>query len=111
MPALLKSKRFWGAIAGLVRNPDNLLTSDFRTLGSAAGESLEDLPYWSRVMGMTLYCWHSSSAVQRNRIMDDLREKIALYQRFYDNPGNWISLYEGASPGEWVFAMPFSALP
>ena len=47
----------------------------------------------------------------RRQIIDDLRGRFLLYERWHDDPELWVPLYENAPDGEHVYAMPFGALP
>ncbi len=98
------------AISRLAVNPDLVVNTDFETLGGAVGEFLENLPYQSRIMNITDERWIEMGTLRRE-IIDDLRQKTALYRRFHDNPENWTALYAGAPDGEHVFAIPLSSLP
>ena len=98
------------AMVRMSQNPDTLVNTDFTTLGGAFGEVLEDLPYRSQIMEITEQRWANSGTLQRE-VLDRLRATLALYERWHDDPANWTKLADDAPDGEWVFAMPFSALP
>jgi hypothetical protein len=98
------------AMVRISQNPDTLVNADFSTLGGAFGEALADLPYQSEIMEITESRWTNSSTLQRE-ILDRLRARLVLYERWHDDPANWTRLSPDAPDGEHVFAMPFSALP
>ena len=98
------------AVSRLAVNPDLVVNTDFETLGGAVGEFLENLPYQSRIMSITDERWIEMGTLRRE-IIDDLRQKTALYRRFHDNPENWTALYAEAPDGEHVFAIPLDSLP
>ncbi|WP_051341618.1 vWA domain-containing protein [Azospirillum halopraeferens] len=98
------------AMVRMSQNPDTLVNADFNTLGGAFGEILADLPYRSEIMEITESRWANSSTLQRE-ILDRLRARLLLYERWHDDPANWTRLSDEAPDGEHVFAMPFSALP
>ncbi len=98
------------AMVRMSQNPDTLVHTDFDTLGGAFGEVLADLPYQSEIMEITESRWMNSSTLQRE-VLDRLRGRLLLYERWHDDPANWTALAENAPDGEHVFAMPFSALP
>lgn len=98
------------AMVRMSQNPDTLVNADFDTLGGAFGEVLADLPYQSEIMEITESRWMNSSTLQRE-VLDRLRGRLLLYERWHDDPANWTALAEDAPDGEHVFAMPFSALP
>lgn len=98
------------AMARMAQNPDTLVNAQFDTLGGAFGEILGDLPYRSEIMEITEARWTGSGTLQRE-VIDRLRARLVLYERWHDDPANWTRLAEDAPDGEHVFAMPFSALP
>ncbi len=98
------------AMARMAQNPETLVNAEFDTLGGAFGEILADLPYRSQIMEITETRWAKSGTLQRE-ILDGLRAKFLLYEKWHDDPANWVALSEGAPDGDRVFAMPFSVLP
>ena len=94
----------------MATDPTMLVNTEFDTLGSAFGEFLEGLPYQSRVMEITEDRWENMGTGRR-QIIDDLRGRFLLYERWHDDPDLWVPLYENAPDGEHVYAMPFGALP
>ena len=99
-----------GAVSRMAQDPGRLINTDFDTLGSAFGEFLEGLPYQSRVMEITQERW-DNMGTGRRQIIDDLRSRFLLYERWHDDPSLWVALYDNAPDGEHVYAMPFGALP
>ena len=99
-----------GAVSRMAQDPDRLINTEFDTLGSAFGEFLEGLPYQSRVMEITQERW-DNMGTGRRQIIDDLRSRFLLYERWHDDPSLWVALYDNAPDGEHVYAMPFGALP
>ena len=99
-----------GAVSRMAADPRMLVNAEFESLGGAFGEFLEGLPYRSRVMEITEDRWENMGTGRR-QIIDDLRGRFLLYERWHDDPDNWVPLYESAPDGEHVFAMPFEALP
>lgn len=98
-----------GLIADMAQNPDLLVNSEAKTLGGAL-EFLERLPYKSQVLGMTEQRWAESAMIRRSMI-DGMRQKLTQYRKWLYNSSVWTALYDGASEGETVFAMPFDVLP
>lgn len=96
-------------VARMAQNPDRLVNAEAETLGGAL-EFLEDLPYESQLMLTTEQRWRQS-AMNRRRILDGMRQKLAQYRKWLHDPAIWTALYEGAPDGEYVFAMPFDVLP
>ncbi len=99
-----------GAVSRMATDPTMLVNTEFDTLGSAFGEFLEGLPYQSRIMEITEDRWENMGTGRR-LIIDDLRGRFLLYERWHDDPDLWVPLYEDAPDGEHVYAMPFGALP
>lgn len=99
-----------GAVSRMANDPRMLVNAEFETLGSAFGEFLEGLPYRSRIMEITEDRWENMGT-ERRHIIDNLRSRFHLYERWHDDPGIWVPLYDNAPDGEHVFAMPFEALP
>ena len=99
-----------GAVLRMANDPRMLVNAEFETLGSAFGEFLEGLPYRSRIMEITEDRWENMGTGRR-QIIDDLRGRFLLYERWHDDPDLWVPLYENAPDGEHVYAMPFGALP
>ena len=99
-----------GAVSRMATDPRMLVNAEFETLGGAFGEFLDGLPYRSRVMEVTEDRWENMGTGRR-RIIDDLRGRFLLYERWHDDPDLWVPLYDNAPDGEHVFAMPFEALP
>jgi hypothetical protein len=100
------------AMVGMAQDPNMVVNTDFETLGEAFGESLGDLPYRSEIMEITESRWANSGTLQ-GEVLDRLRARLLLYERWHDNPENWTDLTpdEPSDDSETVFAMPFSALP
>ena len=96
-------------VARMAQNPDRLVNTDSNTLGGAL-EFLEDLPYESQLMLTTEERW-AQSAMNRRQILDGMRQKLVQYRKWLLNPDVWTPLYDGATDGEYVFAMPFDVLP
>lgn len=100
-----------GALARIAQDPDHLVATDVETLDEAIGEFLGELPYQSPILeNVTADKWATMGS-QRRAILDRVEARLMLYEHYHDEPDNWTALYEGAPPGEHVFAMPFEALP
>jgi hypothetical protein len=101
------------AAAVLSRDPTGIGKSGQTNLQELGlmGEYLEDLPYRSRVLALSEEIWNRWSIGEQVAFLDDLSAKIRLYQSFHDDVDNWVTLDDGASPGEAVYPVPLSALP
>lgn len=96
-------------VARMAKNPDRLLNPESETLGGAL-EFLEDLPYESQLMLTTQQRWQQSAMIRRS-ILDGMRQKLVQYRKWLHDPTVWTALFDGATDGEYVFAMPFDVLP
>ncbi len=75
------------------------------------GEYLDGLPYQSNVMSIDQDGWTRMSVGEQQAILDDVKSKIALYQRFHDDVDRWVKLNDAAEDGERVYPVPIDALP
>ena len=103
--------RIRAALAVMARDPGRLVSAEFRTLGEAMGEFLEDLPYRSEIQDIGADDWVAKSRAEQREILDRLTAKIRAFDRFHDDPALWTALHPGAPPGETVFPLPLSSLP
>ena len=75
------------------------------------GEYLDGLPYQSRIMGLDQDTWARMGVGQQQALIDDVKSKIALYQRFHDDVDRWVQLAPNAAPGDAVYPIPIDMLP
>ncbi len=75
------------------------------------GEYLEGLPYQSNVMSLDQDTWTRMTVGQQQAVIDDVKSKIALYQRFHDDVDRWVKLNDAAADGDRVYPVPIDALP
>lgn len=99
------------AMALMAREPGRVVDAEFETLGGAVGEYLEDLPYQSEIMGLDEHNWAALGGGRQREIIDSIKSKLAYYERVHNERALWTALYEGAAPGEQVFAIPLDRLP
>ena len=111
MDAGLLFQQLREAMAVMAREPDRVVDVDFRSLGAAVGEYLEDLPYQSEIMGLDQNAWAQLGGGRQREIIDGIKSKLAYYERVHNDPALWTALYDGAPPGEQVFAIPLTRLP
>lgn len=74
-------------------------------------EYLEDLPYTSDVMNLSLEDWAHWSAKQQLEFIHHLENKITYYQGLHDHIDLWISLGGGPVTGDSVFPVLLEMLP
>jgi serine/threonine-protein kinase PpkA len=48
---------------------------------------------------------------QQQALVDDVKSKIALYQRFHDDVDRWVQLNPDGAPGDAVYPIPLNVLP
>ncbi len=74
-------------------------------------EYLEDLPYTSDVMSLSLEDWAHWSAKEQLEFIHRLESKINYYQTLHDHTDLWISLGGGPVTGDSVFPVLLEMLP
>jgi len=109
--------RVRAALARMARDParlresDQVINTQFSTLGQAMGEFLQDLPYQSLLQSISQEEWVGKSQAHQREILDLLNLKRSYFEKWHDDDRLWTALYPGAPPGETVLAMPLSSLP
>ncbi|HEY9567932.1 MAG TPA: vWA domain-containing protein [Thalassobaculum sp.] len=101
------------AAAAMGRNPAQIGQGAARNLEQAGlmGEYLDGLPYQSRLMSLDEDSWSRMGVGEQQAIIDDIKSKIALYQRYHDDVDRWVTLAEGADAGDAVYPVPIDSLP
>lgn len=101
------------AAVAMGRDPSRLGQGKAKNLEQAGlmGEYLEGLPYQSALMSMDLNEWTNKGVIESQVILDSIKSKIALYQRFHDDVDRWVKLHPEASDGDRVYPVPIDALP
>lgn len=99
------------AAALLSRTPDQVGAVRRLAQVGIIGEYLEDLPYRSRILEITEDDWLSWGFDRQREFLDELRQKIELYERFGDEVTLWVALDGGRIPGDAVYPVSLSALP
>lgn len=74
-------------------------------------EYIEDLPYQSEVMGLSLDDWQDWSAKQQLEFVHRLESKIHYYQTLHDHTDLWVSPTGGPVTGDSVFPVLLEMLP
>lgn len=100
--------------AKISRDPEQLNESpDGENLVSLGlmHEYIEDLPYQSHVMKLSLDDWESWSVKRQVMFVHKLDEKMAYYQALHDHTDLWVSPAGGPITGSSVFALPLDMLP
>ncbi len=73
-------------------------------------EILAELPYKSRITGMTEKTWANMSTGQRDKFMRDLKGLIARYDEYDKDATHWES-FGSTNPDDWVYRVPLNMLP
>jgi serine/threonine-protein kinase PpkA len=103
-----------GAAADMSRNPEKVARRADTSLAEAVAidEYIEDLPYRSRIMGLTQDDWLDMSFSEQAAIINDLYEKISRYQRYNEATDLWVDyLDNGAQADNLLYPMPLDDLP
>jgi hypothetical protein len=103
--------------ATMSRDPE-ALSDVTRTTGSGnlndmgfMQEYIEDLPYRSDVMNLSIEDWETWPAARQLEFVHGLEERIAYYRALHDHPDQWISLDGGSVGGHSVFPLELEMLP
>lgn len=101
------------AAAAMSRDPNRVGQASAKNLEATGlmGEYLEGLPYQSRIMGLDQDTWTRMGVGQQQALIDDVKSKVALYQRFHDDVDRWIQLNPDGAPGDAVYPIPLDVLP
>ncbi len=74
-------------------------------------EYIDDLPYQSEIMKVSLQDWESWPAKQQLELVNRLEEKIAWYKSLHNNAGFWYTPGGGAVNGNSVYPINIKMLP
>ncbi|MHB1219612.1 MAG: vWA domain-containing protein [Alphaproteobacteria bacterium] len=101
------------AAAAMGRDPARLGQAKVKNLEQSGlmGEYLEGLPYQSKVMSIDQDAWTRMSVGEQQAIIDEVKSKIALYQRYHDDRDRWVLLAPNAQIGDAVYPVPIDSLP
>ena len=101
------------AAAAMSRDPNRVGQASARNLEDIGlmGEYLDGLPYQSRIMGLDQDTWTRMGVGQQQALIDDVKSKIALYQRFHDDVDRWVQLNPEGAAGDAVYPIPLDVLP
>jgi hypothetical protein len=105
--------------ATMTRDPSQLGTSTATTVGQGNSladlgfmrEYIEDLPYTSEVMDLSLDDWQAWSTQQQVAFVTRLEDKLDYYRALHDHTDLWVSLDNGPISGDSVFPVPLEVLP
>jgi len=101
------------AAVAMGRDPSKLGQGKAKNLEEAGlmGEYLDGLPYQSQLMSIDFDAWTNMGVGGSQAIIDNLKSRIALYQRFHDDVDKWVKLNPAASDGDRVYPVPIDSLP
>jgi serine/threonine-protein kinase PpkA len=80
------------------------------TIGSFLPSFLDELPYGSTFMNMTLSTWDSLGNIGRTQLLGEVSAKLEAYNRIYSTQDGWITLDE-RNAEEQVYPLPLRDLP
>ncbi|MFD2265037.1 vWA domain-containing protein [Lacibacterium aquatile] len=101
------------AAAAMGRDPGKIGQGQVRNLEQAGlmGEYLDGLPYQSKLMALDEDSWSRMGVGEQQAVIDDIKSKVALYQRYHDDVDRWVKLADGAGAGDTVYPVPIDSLP
>lgn len=101
------------AAAAMGRDPSRIAQGPARNLEEVGlmGEYLDGLPYQSKIMGIDPDSWTRMSVGEQQTLIDEIKSKVALYQRFHDDVDRWVPLSDGSAAGDAVYPVPIDSLP
>lgn len=101
------------AAAAMGRDPARIGQGQARNLEQAGlmGEYLDGLPYQSKLMALDEDSWSRMGVGEQQAVIDDIKSKVALYQRFHDDVDRWVKLSDSATAGDTVYPVPIDSLP
>ncbi len=97
--------------ATLSRDPDKLAEGGSLSEMGFMKEYIEDLPYRSEAMTLTLEDWAEWPARRQIEYINRLESKIAYYKALHDHTDLWVSLDGGPVDGQSVFPVELNMLP
>ena len=105
--------------ATMTRDPSQVGNTTATTVGQGNSlanlgfmrEYIEDLPYTSEVMDLSLDDWQSWSTKQQVAFVTRLEDKLDYYRALHDHTDLWVSLDDGPISGDSVFPVPLDVLP
>ncbi|MGU3496672.1 vWA domain-containing protein [Xanthobacteraceae bacterium A53D] len=102
-------QRLREAVALISVKPDAVQNAG--TLGPVLGEYLQDLPYNSEIINLTVEDFRDMSPVRERQVLDTLKSKLAAIERIHGESARWHQLKPGAPAGESVTIIPLSLMP
>jgi len=101
------------AAAAMGRDPGKIGQGQVKNLEQAGlmGEYLDGLPYQSKLMSLDEDSWSRMGVGEQQAVIDDIKSKVALYQRYHDDVDRWVKLADGAGAGDAVYPVPIDSLP
>ncbi len=103
-----------GAAADMSRRPDKVSRQSDPSLAEAVAidEYIEDLPYKSRIMGITEDDWLRMPFSEQIDVTNELYEKRERYRRYNESTDQWVDyLGTGATGASLLYPMPLDDLP
>ncbi len=80
------------------------------TFGSFLPSYLDELPYGSKFINMTLSTWDSLGEIGRTQLLEEVSAKLEAYNRIYSTQDGWITL-DARNAEEQVYPLPLRDMP
>ena len=110
-------------LAHVVRDPTQLPALDpsaranvapideFDDLGAVLGAYFADLPYDSDLGSITAEAWDGMTQSDRYEFLEGVKAKMSMYELYYADAANWVSINPDAGEGEKVYPVPLEMMP
>ena len=63
------------------------------------------------VMPVTPETWEGMSPSGRHEFLEAIKQKLAMYELYYADTDNWVSINPDAGEGEKVYPIPLEMMP
>jgi serine/threonine-protein kinase PpkA len=100
------------ASAQISRDPGRFSLTPQTRLGDLGGlaEFLDDLPYKSKIMGMTEADWYNMSPGEQDSFVRAIKARLNAYDDYDRDVDNWAK-FDPRNDGEWLYRVPLNMLP
>ncbi|MDR2142051.1 MAG: VWA domain-containing protein [Deltaproteobacteria bacterium] len=100
------------ASAQISRDPGQFSLTPETTLAELGGlgEFLEDLPYKSRIMGLTESQWYNMSPGEQDAFVRAIKARLQAYDEYDKDVDLWAK-FDKKNDGEWLYRVPLTMMP
>ncbi|AYF02854.1 hypothetical protein PY32053_03280 [Paracoccus yeei] len=85
--------------------------TEFDDLGALVSDYLYGLPYDSELISMTPDVWVDIGDTGRYEFIQRLKSQLNMYELYYADASNWVTLNPQADAGEQVYPIPLEMMP